>query len=201
MTVPIVLASGSTIRAQLMKNAGLDVIVQPARVDEVSVQQALQFEGAPPRDIADALAELKAQKVAGSHPSGLVLGCDQVLDLDGELITKSASPEEAVDLLLKMVGKRHSLYSAAVLFEDGRPIWRHVGRVDIQMRMVGAEFVQAYVQRNWDSIQHSVGCYKLEEEGVQLITAVKGDYFHVLGMPLLELLSYLFDRGALSNDL
>ena len=197
MSVPIILASGSRIRATLLRNAGLEVEAMPPRVDEDAVKAALIAEGAPPRDIADALAELKARKLSEKHPGVLVIGCDQVLDFEGTLLSKPETPEAALDQLRQMRGKRHKLLSAAVICRDGQPEWRHVGQVRLTMRDVSDGYLQDYVARNWDSIRHSVGAYKLEEEGVRLFTAIDGDYFTVLGMPLLELLNFLMLRGAI----
>ena len=199
MSVPIILASGSEIRATLLRNAGLQVEAMPPRVDEDAVKVALIAEGAPPRDIADALAELKARKLSEKHPGALVIGCDQVLDFEGALLSKPETPEAALDQLRQMRGKRHKLLSAAVICRDGQPEWRHVGQVRLTMRDVSDSYLQDYVARNWDSIRHSVGAYKLEEEGVRLFTTIDGDYFTVLGMPLLELLNFLMLRGAIDS--
>ena len=156
-------------------------------------------EAATPRDIADALAEMKARKVSDKHPGALVLGCDQVLDHRGFLLSKPTDPDDALRQLKTLQGDRHSLLSAAVLCENGKPIWRHVGQVRLRMRQVSDDYLADYVTRNWDRIQHAVGCYKLEEEGVRLFSNIEGDYFHVLGMPLLELLNYLTLRGDLAT--
>jgi len=199
MSVPIVLASGSEIRATLLRNAGLEIEIHRPRVDEATVKQALIGEGAPPRDIADALAELKARKVSEKTPGALVIGCDQVLEFDGALLSKPESPEAALDQLKAMRGRRHRLLSAAVICRDGHPEWRHVGQVRLTMRQASDTYLDAYVARNWDSIRHAVGAYKLEEEGVCLFTAIDGDYFTVLGMPLLELLNFLMLRGAIDS--
>lgn len=197
MSVPILLASGSEIRATLLRNAGLKIEAQPPRVDEEAVKQALIAEGAPPRDIADALAELKARKISEKIPGALVIGCDQVLEFEGALMSKPESPEAALEQLRMMRGKRHRLLSAAVICRDGRPEWRHVGQVRLTMRQASDAYLEDYVARNWDSIRHAVGAYKLEEEGVRLFAAIDGDYFTVLGMPLLELLNFLMLRGAI----
>lgn len=199
MTVPIVLASGSTIRAQLLRNAGVPFEVNVPRVDEDTVKNALIAEEAPPRDIADALAELKARKISLKKPGAMVLGCDQVLDFQGQLLSKPASPEQAFDQLKAMRGQRHMLLSAAVIYENGEPIWRHVGQVRLRMRASSDSYLHSYVDRNWDSIRHAVGAYKLEEEGVRLFTTIDGDYFNVLGMPLLELLNFLTLRGVIEQ--
>ena len=195
----IVLASGSEIRADLLRRAGVDFNVVRPRVDEQMMKEALVAEDARPRDIADALAEAKARRVAAKHPSDLVLGCDQVLDFEGRLLSKPTSRDDAVRQLSELHGKRHMLLSAAVIYEDGAPVWRHIGQVRLHMRTLSADFVHTYVDRNWDSIQHSVGAYKLEEEGVRLFTRIDGDHFNVLGMPLLEILSYLILRGTLPS--
>ncbi|WP_417677998.1 Maf family protein [Pseudodonghicola sp.] len=199
MSVPFLLASGSHIRAELLRNAGLEITVQPARVDEEAVKQALLAEAAPPRDVADALAELKARKISEKHPGALVLGCDQVLEFDGQLISKPESPDQALAQLKAMRGKRHKLLSAAVICRNGQPEWRHVGQVRLVMRESSDAYLEDYVARNWDSIRHAVGAYKLEEEGVRLFTQIDGDYFTVLGMPLLELLNYLTLRGEIAS--
>ena len=197
MTFPITLASGSAIRAQMLRNAGLSVTVQPARIDEESVMAALLAEGASARDVADALAEMKAAKVAGRAPGALVLGCDQVLALDRQILSKAADPEELTGQLRRLRGKTHQLLSAAVLYEDGAPVWRHVGVVRLQMRDLSDGFIADYVARNWDEVRHAVGGYMLEAEGVRLFTRIDGDYFTVLGLPLMELLNYLTLRGSL----
>ncbi len=199
MTVPIVLASGSVIRAQLLRNAGVPFSVQIARVDEDTAKRALMAEGAPPRDVADALAEMKARKISDKVRGAMVLGCDQVLDFEGQMLSKPETPEKALAQLKAMRGKRHMLLSAAVIYQDGEPIWRHVGQVRLRMRASSDAYLRDYVARNWDSIRHAVGAYKLEEEGVRLFATIDGDYFNVLGMPLLELLNFLALKGVIDQ--
>lgn len=199
MAQKIILASGSSIRRQMLTQAGVEFDVQAARVDEDMVRDALLAEGAAARDIADALAELKARKVSDRNPGTLVIGCDQVLSFDNRLLAKPASRDDARDQLRTLRGKRHQLLSAAVICEDGQPIWRFVGTVRLLMRDFSDAFLDGYLERNWPGISDSVGAYKLEEEGVRLFSRVEGDYFTVLGMPLLELLSYLTLRGDLQQ--
>ncbi|WP_417523399.1 Maf family protein [Marinovum sp.] len=199
MPKPFVLASGSEIRAEMLRRAGLLVEVMPARVDEDSVKQGMLADQAAPRDIADLLAEMKAAKVAGKRPDALVLGCDQVLDFDGTLLSKPDTPEGAVAQLSDLSGKRHKLLSACVAFDNGAPVWRHVGVVTLSMRVLSPGYIEDYVARNWPSIRHSVGSYKLEEEGSRLFTTISGDYFTVLGLPLLPLLNWLAIRGEIAT--
>lgn len=198
MKSELILASASEIRATLLRNAGLLVSAMPARVDEETVRAALEGEGAAPRDIADALAEAKARKVSAREP-GLVLGCDQVLDLDGRLLSKPRSEADALEHLYLLRGKTHRLWSAAVVYDGGEPVWRYVSRADLTMRDASDRYLEDYVARNWESIQHAVGAYKLEEEGVRLFTQIKGDYFTILGLPLLDILSWLTLRGTLPS--
>ncbi|PRY75740.1 septum formation protein [Yoonia maritima] len=199
MTDTIILASGSEIRATLLKNAGVNFTVYKARIDEDAIRQSLEAEDAAPRDIADTLAELKAQRVAAKHPDALVIGCDQVLALGRTIYSKPETPEQALSQLQSLRGQKHQLLSAAVIYGEGKPLWRHVGVVRLQMRDASDTYLTDYVDRNWESIRYSVGAYKLEEEGVRLFTRIEGDYFNVLGLPLLELLSYLTLRGTLPS--
>ncbi|WP_299890592.1 nucleoside triphosphate pyrophosphatase [uncultured Ruegeria sp.] len=199
MSVPIILASGSSIRTQLLENAGVPHTVQIARVDEDTMKRALLAEDAPPRDVADALAEMKARRISDKNPGPMVLGCDQVLDFEGRLLSKPDTREEALAQLKMMRGKRHMLLSAAVIYQDGEPVWRHVGQVRLRMRASSDAYLNDYVARNWDSIRHAVGAYKLEEEGVRLFATIDGDYFNVLGMPLLELLNFLAVKGVIDQ--
>ncbi|SFR53904.1 septum formation protein [Yoonia tamlensis] len=199
MAAPIILASGSEIRATLLRNAAVSFTVVKARIDEDMIRQSLIAEDASPRDIADTLAELKAQRVAAKHPQALVIGCDQILAKERQIFSKPGSPELAIAQLQSLRGQTHQLLSAAVIYGEGKPLWRHVGVVRLQMRDVSDTYLRDYVDRNWESIRHSVGAYKLEEEGVRLFTRIDGDYFNVLGLPLLELLSYLTLRGELPS--
>jgi septum formation protein len=194
----LTLASGSATRRQMLEAAGLEIAVAAARVDEESVKAALLAEGATPRDVADALAEMKAVKVA-AKTGGLVLGADQVLEAGGALISKPESPAEAVTQILSLSGRTHRLLSAAVLVRDGAPVWRHVGVARLTMRTLSPGFVEAYVARTWDEIRHSVGGYQIEAEGIRLMARIEGDHFTILGLPLLELLNYLVISGEIEG--
>jgi septum formation protein len=199
MPQPLILASGSSIRAQLLRQAGLSHEVVAPRVDEDMLRDALLSEGASPRDLADALAEMKALRISEKRPEALVIGCDQVLDLQGKVLTKPISRAEAATQLLELRGKRHSLLSAVVICEAGKPIWRHVGQVRLLVRDFSDAWLDGYLDRNWPDISEAVGAYKLEKEGVRLFSRVDGDYFTVLGLPLLDLLSYLGLRGDIET--
>lgn len=199
MTNRIILASGSKTRQELLQNAGVEFEIEIAKIDEDAIRQSLEAESATPRDIADALAEFKAQKVAMKHPDALVIGCDQTLDFEGKTLSKPSSIDEAQAQLKAMRGKQHTLYSAVVIYENGKPVWRHIGKTQLQMHAFSDTYLKNYLSRNWDSIRHSVGGYKLEEEGARLFSRVTGDYFVVLGLPLLEMLTYLSKRGLLDS--
>ena len=199
MSVPLILASGSDMRSQLMRNAGLSYSVVIPRIDEQNIKDALVAEGAHPRDIADALAEIKARKVSSNYNDAMTIGCDQILSIDGSILSKPVSIDAARDQLRALRAKRHMLLSAAVVYHEGKPIWRHVGQVRLRMRNVSDAYIDDYVDRNWDDIKSAVGSYKLESEGVRLFDSIEGDYFHVLGMPLLELLAFLTLRGAIDG--
>ena len=197
MARQIVLASGSAIRGQMLSNAGIAFEAIVPRVDEEMIKIAIQAEKATPRDIADALAETKARKIGGKHPDKLVIGCDQVLDFDGQILSKPQTPDEAKEQLKALRGKRHCLLSAVVVYHELEPLWRHVGQVRLYMRDISDSYLNEYVERNWTSLQSSVGGYKLEEEGVRLFSRIEGDYFTILGLPLIEMINYLTASGDL----
>ena len=196
---PLILASGSQVRRDLLTNAAVDFDTDISKVDEDAIKRALIQDTVHPRDIADALAEAKARKVSSKHPGSLVIGCDQILSFDGRILSKPSSKDQALEQLRTLSGKTHHLFSAAVIYEEANPVWRHVGHVRLRMREVSEDYLQSYVDRNWEDIQDAVGSYKLEKEGVRLMAKIEGDFFNVLGLPLIELLSYLTHRGTLQG--
>ena len=196
---PLLLASSSQIRLTLLQNAGLNVTAHPARVDEDAVRASLQAEAATPRDVADTLAEMKARKLADRHPTALVLGCDQVLDFHGQVWSKPQDQAEARRQLQTLRDDTHQLLSALVLYHEGRPIWRHIGQARLTMASFSDTYLDEYLARNWPAVAASVGAYHLEGEGIRLFTSVEGDYFTILGLPLLPLLSYLALKGFIAS--
>lgn len=193
----LILASGSQARAQLLRSAGLTFDILAPHVDELTVKEALIAEGVRPRDVADALAELKAAKVSTSHPGALVIASDQVLVFDGEIISKSSDITEARALLQRLSGHRHQLLTAVVLARSGAIVWRHVASAELAMRKLSDDFLDGYLASQGEVILSSVGCYQLEGAGIQLFSQIDGDYFGILGLPLLPLLNALRDMGAL----
>lgn len=195
----LILASTSQIRQQLLAAAGVEFTAHPARIDEESIRRSLDAEGSRPRDMADALAEMKARKIAERFQTSMVLGCDQILDFKGKSLERPATLADARAQLLQLRGQTHSLWSAAVIYDNARPVWRILAEAKLVMRQVSDAYLDDYLSRNWESVRHSVGGYKLEEEGSRLFSAVDGDYFTVLGLPLLPVLGYLGQRGLIKT--
>ena len=199
MPAPLTLASTSETRARLLRAAGVRFEAVAPRVDEETLQASLIAESVAPRDMADALAEAKAAKVAARWPDRMVLGSDQTAELDGAVLTKPAGPEAAQAQLSALAGRTHKLHASAVLYEEGRPVWRQIETVTMHMRPLSPGYVSDYVARNWPGIGGSVGAYRLEEEGARFFTRVEGCHFAVQGLPLLPLLSYLATRGLIET--
>jgi len=194
----LLLASRSESRQRLLRDAGVLFETVLAGVDEDSAKAALIGEGLGARDLADALAELKAVRPSSRHPGALVLGCDQTLALDdGTLVSKCETKAEARDLLATMSGRRHHLHSAAVMADGGTPIWRHIESVAMDVRPLSPAFIDAYLDADWEQCRWCVGCYRVEGPGVQLFARITGSLFAVQGLPLLPLLDFLRTRGVM----
>ncbi len=199
MPPDFILASSSTIRLTLLQNAGLTVTARAARIDEDLIKVSLLSDLVRPCDIADTLAELKARKVADKHPTALVLGCDQVLALGDQIFAKPVSADDARRQLRALRNHTHHLYAAIVLYHEAKPIWRHLSTAKLTMLPVSDAFLDDYVTRNWPALADAVGAYLLESEGIRLFSAIEGDYFAILGLPMLPLLNYLTLRGFIPS--
>ena len=194
----LILASQSASRRAMLSAAGVAFEAVPAHVDEAAVKAAMT--DARPRDLADALAELKALKVSARELDALVLGSDSVVALaDGMVLDKPLDRADAADHLRRLSGGRHALVSAAVLAQGGRPIWRHVDTVRLHVRPLSEAFIESYLDAEWPAIAGCVGCFRIEGPGVQLFSAVEGDHFTVLGLPLLPVLAQLRVLGIMPS--
>ena len=200
MTPPaLVLASQSAIRRKLLENAGLAVETLPARVDEDEIKLALRAAGASVEDAAIKLAEAKARRIGEKIPGAIVLGCDQMLECGGVWFDKPPDRAHAVAHLRALAGKTHRLVSAVVAYRNMVRVWHHVDSAKLAIRPVSDAFIESYLDRAGDDAQNSVGAYQLEGLGAQLFTRVEGDYFTVLGLPLLPLLGFLRANGVVAE--
>ncbi|HKY19536.1 MAG TPA: Maf family protein [Rhizomicrobium sp.] len=195
----LVLASGSASRKALLKAAGIAFVSDPADLDETALMTDLQAKGADAPAIASALAQEKALAVARRHPGGIVLGGDSVIAFENQFLSKCASLKEARQLLLRLSGQTHMLVSAAALAKDGALLWTHASPCRMTMRDLSPQFLDDYLAAEGPAILSSVGCYHFEGRGAQLFDRVDGDYFSVLGLPLLPVLAQLRKEGLLAS--
>lgn len=198
-TKSIVLASGSRIRRSLLQSAGISFTVAPADLDEAKIRTdlAAQPEGRAPDVVALTLATEKALLISKDHSDALVIGCDQTLFFDGKIFEKSKELGAARATLLNLRNNTHRLYSAVALVENGTRVWSTVTFADLTMRDFSEAFVDDYLARIGPSALESLGCYQLEGPGIQLFETIDGDYFTVLGLPLLPLINELRKQQVL----
>lgn len=199
----IILASGSRTRHELLKAAAVAFTVIPAEIDEDAVRMGLVAEaggedGPDAADVAEILAHTKGHTVSAANPDSLVIAADQTLACNGDLFTKPADEDAARDALMKLRGRTHQLHSAVVIARGGDVIWSYVDTAHLTMRRFSAGFLEEYMLRTGRDVCTSVGAYRLEGMGIQLFEKIDGDYFTILGLPLLPLLNELRAQGAIT---
>ncbi len=194
----LILASASASRRRVLEAAKVSFEAIPASLDEDAVKDR-HVATTPLADIAIRLAEAKAADVAARHPEALVIGADQTLLFEGELISKCSDLRAARALLMRLRGKPHSLVSALALKRGREILWRHESRVHLTMRNFSEAFLDWYLEQEGDGLLAGVGCYRLEGPGSQLFASVEGDYFSTLGLPLLPLLAELRRQGVIAT--
>ncbi|MEM9708360.1 MAG: Maf family nucleotide pyrophosphatase [Pseudomonadota bacterium] len=195
----LILASGSAARRSILRAAAVPFEGVIPSFDEQTARMAMSEDDRTPRDIALGLAEGKALAADPAAPDILVLGADQVLEFKGAVFSKPQTKDDARAQLEALAGERHALHSALAITQKAEVIWRHVSTVWMEMRALSVDYLSDYLERNWPDIGESIGGYKLEGEGGRLFQKIDGDYFSVLGLPLLPLVSWLIDRGVLST--
>ena len=193
----LILASASASRAAMLRQAGLEFEIRPARIDEEEIKLSMQSDGVSLRDVATALAELKAHRISTAEPQDFVIAADSMLACDGRWYDKPADMAAAREQLLSLRGKTHELVTAVALARGGSVIWRQIEAARLTMRNFSDAFVDAYLAQAGDAVLSSVGCYQLEGLGVQLFSRIQGDYFAILGLPLLPLLDILRENKVL----
>ncbi|MBK1696881.1 Maf family protein [Rhodovibrio salinarum] len=197
---PFVLASQSPTRRRMLEAAGVPVhLTDRPGVDEDEVKAAFRADGAGVDDVAEALAEMKAHRVASRHGGCLVMAADQMLDIDGTWLDKPQNREQAAETLRLLSGKTHRLIACAVVVKDGGRIWHQSDSARLTVRSLSEDFIQDYLDKVGDAVYDSVGAYQLEGVGAQLFSRVEGDYFTVLGLPLLPLMAFLREHRVLPN--
>jgi septum formation protein len=195
----LLLASQSATRRRMLEAAGVAFETVAATLDEEEAKAGLAAAGFEPRDMAEMLAEMKAKSVAPADDA-LVVGADQVLELDdGTMLSKPGSRAEALAQLRRLSGGTHYLHSAAVVVEQGERVWGETETVAMDVRPLSDDFLQAYLDAEYDAVRTHVGCYRIEGMGAQLFEEVEGSHFAILGLPLLPLLDYLRGRGLLQS--
>ncbi len=197
--LPVILASGSTTRAELLRRVGLEVTQRPAAVDEDSIKASFAAEGASVIDCATILAEMKATRISARFPGSLVIGADQILDLGGRWFDKPETLDDARRQLRDLRGKTHELVSASVVALNGSRIWADHDIAYLTMRDFSDAFLDDYLARAGDAVLGSVGAYHYEGLGAQLFDRVTGDYYTILGLPLLRLLEFLRGHGVVGR--
>ncbi|KSV73229.1 septum formation protein Maf [Sinorhizobium sp. Sb3] len=197
MNPSLVLASASPFRRALLENAGLVFEAKAAKIDERTLEKPLEEAGAAPETVALALAEAKARDVARHYGEALVIGSDQTMSLEARVYHKPKDMAEAARHLLSLSGKTHRLNSAIVLLHGEEVVWRHVSSAHMTVRPLTAAFVDRHLQRVGEKALSSVGAYQLEGEGIQLFEKIEGDYFTILGLPMLPLLAKLRELGTI----
>lgn len=198
-TPRLVLASASLSRLTVLQQAGLAVVQDPAGVDEDMVKQSLGAEGADAAHVAETLADLKAKHVSRRHAGAFVVGADQMLECKGVWYDKPVDSDQARAHLTALRNESHELITAAVVVRDGASIWRHVARARLSMRPFSDAFLDRYLAQIGDDAYRSVGAYQLEGMGAQLFDKIEGDYFTILGLPLLPLLDFLRGHGIVAE--
>lgn len=193
----LILASASRTRADLLRGAGLDIEIDPANVDEDAVKESLRAEGADAGRVAEALSDLKALKISHRHPGALVIGADQTLDCNGVWFDKPPDLDHLRGHLTALSGNTHVLRAGVSVMRDGERLWGMVDPATLAMRALSDDFIDRYVAAVGEDALGSVGGYRLEGLGAQLFNRVEGDYFTVLGLPLLPLLGFLRQHGAI----
>lgn len=199
VTRRVALASESAIRARLLRSAGVAFDAEPARIDEDSVRESMRAEGASAAEAAAALAALKATKVSARRPEALVIGADQILTLGDLWLGKPADAGAARARLAELRGRAHTLETGVCIALGGSAIWRHGETSRLVMRPFSDGFLDAYIAACGADILGTVGAYRVEDRGVQLFSRIEGDYFAVLGLPLLPLLGFLREHGAVGR--
>ena len=195
----LVLASASWARSEMLRNAGVDFAVQPARVDEAAIKEGMQADGAPPVDAAQALADLKAMRILPEEADALVIGADQILECDGELFSKPVDRLGAAAQLRRLRGCDHDLVSVVCVVRGGQRVWHHLDRAHLKMRAFSDDFLEDYLDAVGDTVLEGPGGYRVEGRGAQLFSRITGDYFTILGLPLLPLLDYLRIQDSLQT--
>ena len=199
MTCGIVLASKSQIRSLLLEKSGIEFSTVDPAIDEKEVKLSYISNNYPTRDIADVLADMKARKISNRFPDSIVIGCDQILDFNSKILSKAKDQDELIHQLKQLQGNKHKLHSACVVYNAQKPEWRFIGSVSMTMRNLSDRYISKYVQDNWDDIKHSVGGYQLESSGISLFSKIDGDYFSVLGLPIIQLIDHLLNRGVIEQ--
>ena len=192
----VVLASGSAVRAKMLRDAGIDIVVDPARIDEDAIKDACRAENATPEQTAETLAEMKAARIEAKHPGALIIGADQMLECESVWYDKPVDRAAAKAQLLALQGRTHRLITAVSIRRDGQYLWHRIESASLTMRALDDATVETYLDHAGPEVLHSVGVYQLEGLGAQLFAKIEGDFFTILGLPLLALLDFLRNNGV-----